>query len=304
MTRFDAIGFGALNVDKLFSVNRIASAEEESAITGHEESCGGSAANSMVALARLGCKVSFIGKVGADREGRMLLQSFCEEGVDTTMVTRARHGRSGTAIGFVDRRGQRALYIDPGVNDEIEFDELSTELASRTKFLHLTSFVGEKSLQVQEKLLKALPERVRVSFDPGIIYARLGLKKLKPIIKRTFVVMPNSIELRLLTGEADYRKAAESLLNVGVGLVAIKLGAKGCYVSDGKERHLIQAYRVRVVDTTGAGDAFSAGFLYGLIKNKTILNCGKIGNLVASKCIMRVGARAGLPHVEDLGPLA
>jgi ribokinase len=287
----------------LYSVNRIASAEEETVITGHKESCGGSAANTMVALARLGCKVSFIGKVGADDEGRMLLESFCEEGVDTTMVIRARHGRSGTATGFVDRSGQRALYIDPGVNDEIELGELSTEFASRTKFLHLTSFVGEKSLQVQEKLLKALPEQVRVSFDPGIIYARLGLKKLKPIIKRAFVMMPNAIELRLLTGKADYRRGAESLLNDGVSLVAVKLGAKGCYVTDGKERHLIQTYKVRVVDTTGAGDAFSAGFLYGLIKNKTILNCGKIGNLVASRCIMRVGARAGLPRIEDLGPL-
>jgi ribokinase len=304
MTRFDAIGFGALNVDRLFSVNRIASAEEESVIIGHEESCGGSAANTMVALARLGCKVSVIGKVGADKDGRMLLESFCEEGVDTTMVIRARHGRSGTAMGFVDRRGQRALYIDPGVNDEIEPGELSVKLASRTKFLHLTSFVGEKSLQVQQKLLNALPEKVRVSFDPGIIYARHGLEKLEPIIKRAFVVMPNAIELRLLTGKADYRKGTESLLHDGVSLVAVKLGAKGCYVSDGKEKHLIRAYRVRAVDTTGAGDAFSAGFLYGLIKNKTILNCGKIGNLVASRCIIRVGARAGLPRVEDLGPLA
>jgi ribokinase len=304
MTRFDAIGFGALNVDKLFSVNRIASAEEESVIAGHEKSCGGSAANTMVALARLGCKVSFIGKVGADEEGRMLLESFREEGVDTTMVLRARHGRSGTAMGFVDRTGQRALYVDPGVNDEIEPGELTTELAFRTKFLHLTSFVGEKSLQVQERLLKALPEKVLVSFDPGIIYARLGLKKLMPILRRVFVVMPNVIELRLLTGETDYRKSAESLLNDGASLVVVKLGAKGCYVTDGKERQLIQAYKVKVVDTTGAGDAFNGGFLYGLIKNKTIFNCGKIGNLVASRCIMRVGARTGLPYIGDLGSLA
>jgi ribokinase len=304
MTRFDAIGFGALNVDKLYSVNRIASAEEESVITAHKESCGGSAANTIVGLARLGCKVSFIGKVGADKEGKALLESFCDEGVDTTMIIRARHGRSGTAMGFVDRKGQRALYVDPGVNDEIELSELSTELAPRTKFLHLTSFVGEKSLHVQEKLLKAIPEKVLVSFDPGIIYARLGLKKLKPIIGRTSVAMPNAIELRLLTGKTDYREGAELLLRDGVSLVAIKLGSKGCYVTDGKERHLIRADRVRVVDTTGAGDAFCAGFLYGLIKNKPILNCGKLGNLVASWCIMRVGARAGLPRVEDLGPLA
>jgi ribokinase len=275
-------------------------AEDEAVIMEHEESCGGSAANTVVGLARLGCKVSFIGKVGADEEGRMLLESFREEGVDTTMIIHGRHGRSGTVMGFIDRKGQRALYIDPGVNDQIKPDELNTELAFQTKFLHLTSFVGEKPLRVQEKLLTVLPDRVLVSFDPGVIYARLGLRKLKSIIKRAFVVMPNAIELRLLTGETDYRKGAESLLTHGVNLVAVKLGARGCYVTDGKEKHLIQGYAVRVVDTTGAGDAFNVGFLYGLIKKKTILNCGKIGNFVASKCIMRVGARAGLPRVEDL----
>ena len=136
MKKFDVVGFGALNVDKLYKVNRIATAEEESFVVNFEEACGGSAANTMVGLAKLGCKVGFIGKVADDREGRILLKDFRREGVDANGVIMARRGRSGTAMGFVDEKGERALYVDPGVNDTIEFDEINREYAFQTRFLH------------------------------------------------------------------------------------------------------------------------------------------------------------------------
>ncbi len=201
MSRFDVVGFGALNVDKLFKVNRLAKAEEESFIEEYAEACGGSAANSAVGLARLGCKVGFIGKVGCDREGDLLIQDFCKEGVDVTGTIREKQGKSGSVLGFVDKKGARALYIDSGVNDTIAFDEINVEYAAQAQFLHLTSFVGEKSFQTQKRLLTALPKSVRVSFDPGALYARKGFAYLEPIIKKTYVLMPNAIELELLTGE-------------------------------------------------------------------------------------------------------
>ena len=300
MNRFDVIGFGALNVDKLFRVNRIAGAEEESFIEDYAEACGGSAANTIVGLARLGCKVGFIGKVGCDKEGNLLLGDFCKEGVDTNGVIRAKHGKSGSVLGFVDKKGARALHIDPGVNDTITFDEIDIEYASQARFLHLTSFVGEKSFQTQKKLLKTLPNSVKVSFDPGALYARKGLAQLEPIIKKTCVFMPNAVELELLTGKTDYYKGADFLIGRGVKIVAVKLGGDGCYVTDGRERHLIEAFRVKAVDTTGAGDAFCAGFLYSLFNGKSLYECGRLGNFVASKCVMKMGARAGLPSVKDL----
>lgn len=299
MSRFDAVGFGSLNVDKLFKVCRIAGAEEETFITDFEEACGGSAANTIVSLARLGCKVGFIGKVADDREGKMLIEDFRKEGVDTKGIIHASRGRSGTVMGFVDNKGERALYVDPGVNDTIEFNEINREYAFQARFLHLTSFVGEKSFQTQKKLVEELPENVKLSFDPGELYARKG-SLLKPLIERVFVLMPNLKELEILTKKADYKKGAKVLLEKGVQIVAVKLGSKGCYVTDGKESHLIEAFKVKVVDTTGAGDAFCAGFLYGLISGKNLYACGRIGNFVASKCIMKVGARTGLPTLKAL----
>jgi len=300
MSRFDVVGFGALNVDKLFRVNRIAAKEEESFITDFAETCGGSAANTVVGLARLGCKVGFIGKVARDREGKMLLEEFRREGVDTKGVAVAKQGRSGTVMGFVDENGERSLYIDPGVNDHVEFSEKIKTYASQTMFLHLTSFVGEVSFQTQKKILEMIPGDVMVSLDPGALYARKGLAALGSVVERSFVLMPNAGELELLSGIADYRKGAEAMVSKGVKVVAVKLGSRGCYVTDGKRSYNVEAFKVSVVDTTGAGDAFCAGFLYGLIKHKSLEECGRIGNFVASRCTTKMGARIGLPTLEDL----
>ncbi|MGD8545817.1 MAG: carbohydrate kinase family protein [Candidatus Bathyarchaeota archaeon] len=299
MTVFDVVGFGALNVDKLFRVNRIAAAEEESYIIDFQESCGGSAANTIIGLARLGCKVGFIGKVSKDREGRMLLEDFRREGVDTAGIMVTEDGRSGTVMGFVDEEGERALYVDPGVNDNIEFAEIEKKYVLETRFLHFTSFVGQKSFQTQKKLVEILPVTTKLSLDPGEFYAR-RMGSLQPIMNKAFVMMPNKKELQLLTGEADYRKGAQILLSKGVRIVAVKLGDEGCYVTDGEKSYQVEPFKVNAIDTTGAGDAFSAGFLYGLIFDKSIFECGRMGNFVASRSISRMGAREGLPQIKDL----
>jgi ribokinase len=300
MTKFDVVGFGALNVDTLLKVDRLAGAEEESLVKDCTESCGGSAANTVVGLARLGCKVGFIGKVADDREGKLQLDCFSAEGVDTSGIIHAKKGKSGSVLGFVDKHGARALYINSGVNDTINRKEIKPDYASQTKFLHLTSFVGEKSLQTQIELLATLPSDVKVSFDPGAVYARKGYPAMEPIIKRTCVFMPNSLELEQLTGEPDYCKGADFMIERGVKIVAVKLGDKGCYVTDGRERLRIESFKVKVVDTTGAGDAFCAGFLYGLIHGKSLLECGRIANFDASRCVMQMGARASLPYEKEL----
>jgi ribokinase len=303
MTKFDVVGFGALNVDALFKVDKLAGAEEESFIEDYTEACGGSAANTTVGLARFGCKVGFIGKVANDREGKLQIDCFSNEGVDTSGIIQVKQGKSGSVLGFVDKKGARALYINSGVNDTIAFKEIKTDYASQAKFLHLSSFVGEKSLQTQMKLLNTLPSGVKVSFDPGSVYARKGYVAMESIINKTHVLMPNSLELEQLTGESDYCKGADFMIEQGVKIVVVKLGSAGCYVTDGRERLRIEPFKVKAVDTTGAGDAFCAGFLYGLINNKNLLECGRLANFVASRSVMKMGARAGLPYAIDLALL-
>ncbi len=303
MTKFDIVGFGALNVDILFKVEKLAGPEEESFIENYTEACGGSAANTIVGLARLGCKTGFIGKVANDLEGKLQIECFNNESVDTGGIIQASKGKSGSVMGFVDKKGARSLYINPGVNDTIEPREINYSYLSQTKFVHFSSFVGEKPYRAQKKLLGALPNEVKISFDPGSIYSQKGFAAIEPIIRSTYVLMPNALELELLTGEEDYRKGADLMIGIGVKIVAVKLGDKGCYVTDGQERLRVEAFEVKAVDTTGAGDAFCAGFLYGLINKKSLYECGQLGNFVASRSVTTMGARAGLPYAKDLATL-
>jgi len=296
--RFDVVCFGALNMDRLYKVNRIAREEEESFIIDFKERPGGSAANTAVGLARLGLKVGFIGKIAEDREGRLLLKDFEDEEVDTKGIVISKQGRSGVVMGYVDKKGARALYVDPGVNDSLEFEEIDLAYAGDTSFLHLTSFVGGTTFQSQKDLVRTLSD-VKVSFDPGELYARRGLASLKPIIERSFVMFPNENEVKLLTGQS-YEKGSKILLDEGAKTVVVTQGRRGCYIANGRQSHLVKPYDVKVVDTTGAGDAFCAGFLYGLIKNKDLHECGRLGNFVASRCLQKTGAREGLPRRSDL----
>ena len=299
LTEYAVIGFGALNVDRLFRVNKIAAQEEESFVTEYQEFCGGSAANTVVGLARLGLRVGYVGKVAQDYEGQLLLHNFEREGVDLKGVVTADQGHSGLVMGFVDREGERALYVAPGVNNAIKLNEVKVEYIKQAEILHLSSFVGERSFEAQSEVVNQLPMNLKVTFDPGMLYAKKGLEKLRPIIRRVFAMFPNELEVQLLTGE-KWEKGVETLVAEGVRIVAVKLGKRGCYVTDGSQNHLLEPFTVKVVDTTGAGDAWNAGFLFGLLNNKSLEDCGKLGNFVASRCITTRGARTGLPHVAEL----
>ena len=109
------VGFGALNLDKIYLVDKIPKADEEGFVRDLQLFPGGSAANTIVGLARLGIKTAYIGKVGSDEEGRILLTDLRNEGVDTSCIIKAQ-GRSGTALIFVDEGGNRAILVDPGIN--------------------------------------------------------------------------------------------------------------------------------------------------------------------------------------------
>lgn len=296
---FDVVGFGALNLDKLYQVNKIAQKDDEAYINDLNITCGGSASNTLIGLSKLDLKTALIGKVAQDSEGEILLKNLENEGVNTKGVILSPQGRSGNVMGFVDVEGQRALYVDPGVNDLIKPEEISVELINNTKVLHLTSYVGE-SLTAQEATLKQLSPNIKVSLDPGRIYAEKGLKKLENILKRTDMLLLNRAELKLLT-EKKYKtikEEIESLRKYDFDRVVVKLGDKGCYATDGESSYYIDSFPVECRDTTGAGDAFNAGFLYGYVTGENLEQSCIIGNYVASCCVEDFGGTENLPDIH------
>ena len=283
-------GFGALNLDKIYLVDKIPRKDEEGYVIDLEMHPGGSAANTIAGLSEFGIETAFIGKIGSDEEGRVLLRDFEKRNVDTSGIIKA-DGRSGVAMIFVDKEGNRAILVDPGVNDTIRIDEVNLDIVNRSKLIHMTSFIcknGIDSLNSQKEIAK---EADALSFDPGMPYVERGLDDIKPILKRTTIFLPNKREIEMLMG-VEFLEASKIAIDMGVEVVVVKLGERGCYVTNGRNEYFVKPFLSNVVDTTGAGDAFNAGFLYGWIRGKSLEECARFGNYVASKIIERVGARS------------
>ncbi len=297
MSGKEVIGLGALNYDVLYVVERIARGGEEVGIIDVKKVPGGSAANTIVALSRLGVDAGFMGIVGRDKESELILEEFRKEGVETRI--RKEEGYTGAAIGFIDAKGERALYIHPGVNDKLHMENIDMEFIDNAKFLHTSSFVNKEQLEMQCELARKI--KSKLSFSPGMLSFKYELADLVELIERSEVVFLSIRELKSLMKDDNYEKGSDVLLNIGAKIVCVTLGERGCYVADSTgELHLIDAYPTDVVDTTGAGDAFAAGFLYGLLHEKGIYESGKTGNLVASFCIREYGCRKGLPYKLSL----
>ncbi|MGA3359194.1 MAG: carbohydrate kinase family protein [Halobacteriota archaeon] len=295
----EVIGFGALNCDTIYQVDDLAPPGRETGVVSVTRQPGGSAANTIVGLARLGVRTGFVGTVGSDREGSLLLDDFKREGVDLHGITKAK-GNTGTALIFIDSHGERAIYVLPSVNDT--FVTANFDYAKQAKIVHLSSFMSIDQLRMQISFVQQLRgSRVKISFSPGNIYAKLGLNELKPLIERSLVLFLNKEEASALTGSPDVEEVA-SILDVGAYIVAVTLGDKGSYVVTRSKSLDLPPYKSDITDTVGAGDAFAAGFLYGQLTGKDPRESGLYGNYMASKSIAQLGGRKGL--LRDLTELS
>jgi len=308
----EVIGLGALNMDYLYQVERILD-DGEAVVNESISSSGGSAANTIYGLAKLGVNTGFTGVVGGDAEGKILLQDFQKVGVDISQIRVKPEAKTGSVVCLSDKLGRRSLYVSPEANSLLTIDDLDFTYINQARLLHLSSFADDRQFKVLLELIDRLDLSTRISFAPGALYAIKGLKALAPILGRTYVLFINQDEIRQLTGE-DVIAGAEACLKQGCHIVAVTLGrgvrlklgrettAVG-YIRDAENEYTIEPHTqdiVSEVDTTGAGDAFATGFLYGLLKGKGLEECGRLGDIVAQFCITKVGAREGLPTSIEL----
>jgi len=296
-------------MDYLYKVERII-VDGETVVSDAVSSPGGSAANTIYGIAKLGVKSGFAGVVGGDADGKTLIKDFQNAGVDTSQIKVKRRAKTGAVLCLTDNLGRRSLYVVPGANNLLTIDDLDLTYINQAKMLHFSSFADERQFQVLLKLVKRLNSSVKVSFAPGALHASKELKALASILSRTHVLFINRDEIKKLTGK-DFVAGAETCLKQGCHIVAVTLG-KGesyknviatSYIRDAEHKYIVEANTrdtVSEVDTTGAGDAFAAGFLYGLLKDKKLEECGRIGDIVARFCIAKMGARAGLPDPAQL----
>ncbi len=311
MNAIDVVGLGAMNMDLLYRVERLLT-DGETPVEEFRMCPGGSAANTIYALAKLGVQTGFVGAVGDDEAGRTLLADFQSVGLDTSQIAIKKEARTGSALALTDRQGNRALYVMPGANSLLAEQDLDLEYLNQANLIHFSSFVDDRQFDVQKRVLGNLSPQPKVSFAPGALYAAKGLEALAPFVKRTHILFLNRDEVQKLTSE-EFEAGARRCLERGCQIVVVTLG-KGsdgesygrraiCYIATPDRSYLIEAPRVEEteeIETTGAGDAFAAGFLYGILRGKELDQCAHVGDIVARFSIAQMGARAGLPTLSQL----
>jgi len=286
----DLISIGALNIDLIARVSRFPVADEEVAVQDLEISHGGSAANVAVGVSRLGYSSGFVGMVGSDQFGEMLIEDLKREGVDVSHLIRT-EGNSGLVFAVINPAGERILYSSTGVSSKFDRSLMPVDYIKGARFLHLTSIIGEKAIDTLEFASNvACDNNIKVTLDPGSILAEKGCKALSGILGNCYLITPSQIEANMLTG-LQGEDAGRRLLEYGPKAVIITGGAEGCLLITKDLTRDVPALRSKAVDTTGAGDSFAAGLISAFLENKGLEEATEFATLVASISVTRRGAR-------------
>ena len=263
---------------------------------------GGSAANCAAISAKLGTQVSFIGISGRDLFGAMLRQDLVQHGVN---VKHLRHvdGSTATVITLIDPSAERTFFSFRGVAALLPYGPLPNPVLGPDDILHISgySFQTTHSRQTALDLIETARQvGARVSIDPSFHFASKVVTEYPNVLSLDYF-FPNQEEAFLITQTQDSTQAASRLLEIGIKTVLLKLGAAGCLVAHEKRSFQFDAFpQERIIDTTGAGDAFAAGFLSAILKGCALEEAALVGQATASVIITKVGGHTAAPTKQNL----
>lgn len=292
----DVVSVGNANIDIIVYVKSAPGPDEAVEASHALISPGGAAANFAAATSRLGLRAGFIGCVGRDSFGAMFIEDLKSYGVDVSRVVMS-DKPTGIVMVVVEEGGVRRMIAWRGANLDLEPRHLDMEYVKAAKVVHVASIRLEVALAVLKEASKG---STLTSYDPGSSVTAKGLQALEEALRHVDILYLNARELEHLTGSAD-SASARLLLDCGPRVVVVKRGAGGIFVAaEGEELSMPALSLGKVVDTTGAGDAFAAGFTVGLLKGGDLRSSATLGLLVAGIKVTRRGARTGLPSVEEV----
>lgn len=296
----DVVGIGSCTVDYFAIVPRLLGPEEKINAERMEVHAGGVTANNLTQVARLGASTGWLGLIGDDENGRIIQKAFADDGMDLSGVEVVKGERSSLTWIPVDAAGERCIYMFPNVTGKISIFQVRNRFAAHIqKAKHFHTEASQLAIApVKEAMHVAKDAGVRIIFDLDVspnffAAANLGTQEdLCGALTLVDVLKPCKAAAREMTGESDYDKIAEQLLKLGPKLVAVTMGAEGCLIATREKRVHVPAFKVDVVDTTGAGDAFMGGLSFGLLQGWDLERVGLFANACAGLCCTKVGARA------------
>lgn len=290
---------GSLNMDLVVNVDKMPKPGQTIIGSNFKEVPGGKGANQAVAMARLNGNVSMIGKVGEDGFGQTLINSLKNDKVDTTYIKTTK-GATGVALITVDNNAQNSIVVSPGANFEVKEEDIDSNIEAIEN-----SDIVVLQLETPLNTIKYALKKSKELNKYTILNPAPALKLDDEIIKNVDLLTPNETELEIISGvsietEEDIQKAAQIMIEKGVKELIVTLGSKGSLYINKEKSIFKKAYKVEAVDTTAAGDSYTAALAVALSKDQSIEEAMDFASKVGALSVLKEGAQSSLPTLEDV----
>ncbi len=298
-TIFDVIGLGEIVVDVLLKIPHFPKPDEKIYVVHSEKQAGGVTANFCVGVARQGLRVAFIGAIGNDAEGNYLRERLLQEGVDDRFLSTKEQCQTPVNIVMVSEIGEKAILQSEHMRITLPHKELiQADLIQTSKHLHLTAINFETAY---EAIKLAKRNGLTISLDLEAQVVRDYPDKIHMLLEYVDFLLPNRLGAYEFTKITNPSKASLKFLDYGPSVIIMTLGENGVLLTTEEKQESHPAYQVEnVVDTTGAGDAFNAGFITGFLLGRSLDQSIKQGQATAALKIQGMGAQASLPSLQQL----
>jgi sugar/nucleoside kinase (ribokinase family) len=300
----DVLCVGQLAADILVRpVDRVDYGVDTKRVEGIDIKNGGDCLNVALGLAKLGSSVGFAGLVGEDQLGAYLRRVIEDAGIDARGLASTGEARTCSCLVLINSLGERTFFYYGGANDLFTGATVAPSLLEEAAIVHVggTYLLPRFDGQGAAGLFAAARARGKLtSMDVTWDTTGRWLSVIEPCLPHLSFFMPSIREAERIAGTNDPPKIADFLQSKGVHTVVVKLGEQGCYVKpSGAAGFLVPAFPTEVVDTTGAGDSFVAGFLTGILRKWELKRCAAFACAVAALNIRKVGATAGIPTFDE-----
>ncbi len=263
---------------------------------------GGCASNTGYALNKLGISTGLMGKVGTDGFGDFFSNYMSDAGLDIRGLKRTTTSNTSGTMVMVSSDGERTFFHYLGANAELCYEDIDFDIIKEAKILHIAGtflmpgFDGEPTSRV---LKQAREWGIITSLDTAWDSKGNWMKVIEPCLEHLDIFMPSIEEARMITNKQEPEDIAESLLSYGIKIVSLKMGERGSYTRTNDWELHLPIYKVDAIDSTGAGDAYAAGFLAGVAKDMDYKDAARLGNAVGACCVTAIGATAGIKDMEQ-----
>ena len=289
------------NMDFVMSVSKIPQGGETQLESGtYQFVPGGKGANSAVAVRRLGGDSVFCCRLGKDANGSIMHNIYKKEGLDTRFIVVDPDAVTGLGAIMVEPNGQNRIILFPGANVRLTREDIDASFICRPDALLMQLEITQDA--VMHAAWTANEKEIPIILDAGPANPDFPLEDLPPLE----IFSPNETETEIFTGinpsnpDNCLRAAMELQKLVTAKYYVIKLGGRGCYIYDGKYYHCLPAYGVNAVDTTAAGDAFTAGLVLHYLQNGNMVQAAQYGNVVGAITVSRAGASTSIPSEAEV----